>query len=85
MSEERGLPEHLAELNWEIAYWQWCAKYGRRKRVWRSGWDRWGIGLYGDEFNRRTLVLGPFVFALWNCRCDDCKAEAVELQAVLDS
>src|SRR5690242_8581773 len=44
MSEpQQGLPEYLDHLKWELAYWEWLAKYGRRSRIWRSGWDHWGL------------------------------------------
>jgi hypothetical protein len=81
-----GLPEHLESLKWELAYWEWCAKYGRRSRIWRSGFDRWAFRVYlgGDEFGRHTLVIGPWVIALWSCRCADCKAEERALQQIID-
>ena len=86
MRTETGLPEHMAHTKWELAYWEWLAKYGRRKRIWRSGFDRWAIKWYtgGDEFGRNTLVVGPWVIALWSCRCEECKAEERALQAILD-
>ena len=83
----RGLPEYVTDLKWQLAYWEWLAKYGRRKRFWRSGWDRWGLKWFagGDEFGRHTVVVGPWVIALWSCRCDDCKADEQALLAVIDS
>lgn len=69
---------------WAGAYWQWLAQYGR-KRIWRSGWDRWALALGGDEFRRRTLVVGPFVIALWQCRgCEECREDEARLLAIID-
>ena len=95
-----GLPEYLDAKNAEItslraerdsaqwgeAYWEWCARFGRRKRVWRSGFDRWTLRFYrgGDEFGRNTLVVGPWVIALWSCRCADCKVDEEKLLAIVD-
>lgn len=88
---ESGLPEYLDKLRadregleWEAAYWEWGARFGRRKRVWRSGWDHWSLELSVDEYSRRTLVVGPWVIALWGCRCEDCKAEERDLLAIID-
>lgn len=82
----RGLPEYLDDMKWQLAYWEWLAKFGRRKRIWRSGWDRWGFKWYagGDEFGRHTVVVGPWVIALWSCRCDDCKADERALLDIID-
>ena len=81
-----GLPEHLEHMKWELAYWEWAARYGRRAHIWRSGFDHWAFRAYrgGDEFGRHTLVIGPWVIALWSCRCADCKAEERALQAILN-
>lgn len=81
-----GLPEYLDDMKWQLAYWEWLAKFGRRKRIWLSGWDHWALKWYagGDEFGRHTVVVGPWVIALWSCRCDDCKADERALLAVID-
>jgi len=86
-NERTGLPEYLDSMKWEIAYWEWAAKYGRRARIWRSGRNWWALKAYrgGDEFGRHTIVVGPWVVALWSCRCADCKAERIALQAILDA
>jgi hypothetical protein len=74
-------------LEWERAYWEWCARFGRRKRIWRSGWDRWAFKWFagGDEFGRHTIVVGPWVIALWSCRCELCKADEAALLAIIDA
>lgn len=80
-----GLPEWKAETEWSLAYWEWMAKFGR-KRFWWSGWEHWwALAIGDDEFNRRTVVLGPVVVALWQCRCRYCKDEAARLQAIIDA
>jgi hypothetical protein len=63
--------------DWETAYWEWEAKYGY-KRVWSLP-GNWKIFLGSDETNRRTLVVGPIVIALWHCRCSDCKEDRARL------
>ena len=68
---------------WEMAYWEWLAKYGQ-KRFWWFGWN-WKIFLGSDEMSRRTLVLGPLVIALWRCRCEMCVEEKERLEAILAS
>jgi hypothetical protein len=78
---------HNESDRWLETYWEYNARFGRRKRVWRSGWDHWGLKFYrgGDEFSRNTIVIGPLVFALWSCRCGECKAEKKRLEEYLDS
>lgn len=89
-----GLPEYLERLKadresleWQAAYWEWSARFGRRKRIWRSGWDHWALKWFagGDEYGRHTIVVGPWVIALWSCRCDDCKADEARLLAIVDA
>lgn len=74
-------------LEWQVAYWEWGARFGRRKRIWRSGWDHWGLKWFagGDEYGRHTIVVGPWVIALWSCRCTDCKADEAALLAIVDA
>ena len=75
----------MSELNeWEAAYWQWTARFGR-KRIWRSGWDRWALAIGNDEFGRHTLVVGPFVVALWRCRCEICRADERVLLDIIEA
>lgn len=80
-----GLPEYVEGMKWEIAYWEHLARFGRRKRIWRSGWDRWALRLGDDEIGRRTLVIGPWVVALWNCRCGDCKFDERMLLDIVEA
>jgi hypothetical protein len=74
-------------FEWQAAYWEWGARFGRRKRIWRSGWDHWGLKWFagGDEYGRHTIVVGPWVIALWSCRCADCKAEETHLLSIIDA
>lgn len=75
-----GLPEYVDSMKWELAYWEWMAK--NRKRLWLT--DRWALTLGEDELNRRTLVVGPVVVALWHCRCVDCRADEQVLLDIID-
>ena len=57
---------------WSAEMWELCA-IKKSWLPWWTGWQRWPlVWLGGDEFNRRTLVVGPVVFPLWRCRCVDC-------------
>lgn len=72
------------ETEWEIAYWEFLAK--NRKRFWLldGSLRHWKIFLGSDEVNRRTLVVGPLVVALWQCRCEFCTSELTTLEAILE-
>lgn len=51
-----------SDAEWDAAYWQWLAL--NKSRAWWNGWD-WRIYLGGDEYWRRTVVIGPVCIALW--------------------
>lgn len=64
-------------------------------RVWfyRPQWHWWGwrtlIPFYfgGDEYNRRTIVLGwtvtgRIIIALWDCKCDCCALDSTPANVV---
>lgn len=53
----------LQDARWDAAYWEYMALH--KRRVWWLGWD-WRIYLGGDEYNRRTIVVGPVCIALWH-------------------
>ncbi|WP_346007446.1 hypothetical protein [Janibacter terrae] len=59
----RELTAELQDARWSAAYWEYMAL--RKKRVWWLGWD-WRIHLGGDEYDRRTIVVGPVCIALWH-------------------
>ena len=74
----------LTDAEWESAYWHHIATT-RPARVWRlaNGWE-WLPWLGDDERRRRTLVWGRWVFALWHCRCQDCRNDAERLRLIVD-
>ena len=81
----------LAFAKWQAALWELSAI--ERRRVWTSGpgeLDGWLPWIGGDEFQRKTLVVGTpltghVVVALWRCRCDDCAAHVAELTRIVDA
>jgi hypothetical protein len=79
--------ELIAALRWEAAYWELTAK--QRSRFWFGKFTTWLPWLGGDEYWRRTLVLGTpitghIVIALWRDRCPECTADIARLKQVLD-
>lgn len=53
---------------------------------WFGGWPtlRRFVGLGSDEFQRRTVWVGPLVIPLWQCRCSDCRADLKRLREMAD-
>ena len=79
MAEPRRDAE-LLSAKWDAEYWHYLALTKRRvwwlAREWRH-WAGWRIYLGGDEYGRRTVVVGPVCIALWMTRearqdIDDC-------------
>lgn len=70
----------IEDLEWDAAYWEYMALTARR--FWFSGWD-YRVYLGGDEFWRRTIVIGPLCIALW--RTSDNKNRVKELERRLDA
>lgn len=55
----------LRDALWDYSYWRYMAL--SKRRVWLHGWD-WRVYLSGDEFERRTLSIGPVCIALWSTK-----------------
>lgn len=74
------------EAQRDAASWQLLAI--EKRRVWRyPSWPdvRRVVGLGSDEYQRRTVWVGPLVLALWRCRCEDCRADLARLRADADA
>ena len=75
MSEARS----IGDSAWDAEYWKYMALTSRR--LWFNGWD-WRIYLGGDEFFRRTIVVGPACIALWRTR--EAREEARSCEREMD-
>ena len=74
------MSRHFAvDYEWDSHYWHWMALTS--KRFWFNGWD-WRVYLGGDEFFRRTVVIGPLVIALW--RTKETREEARLCERAMD-